>query len=125
MGFFQYPLYLTAARPLQVMISSDLSRMAAPCLADAPGETRVPQEAMWVTQAAEPLPLSQHCPSVSASCRRALTCSARCLSEEINGCLTTLVVIKTTCHFTQTLAFGYVTAPYVRNYISAFLHFLS
>lgn len=42
------------------MISSDLSRMAALGLTDTPGETRVPQEAMWVTQAAKLLPLSQH-----------------------------------------------------------------
>lgn len=34
-------------------------------------------------------------------------------------------LLKTACRSTQTLAFGYVTAPYVCNYISAFLHFLS
>lgn len=62
MFFSSISLYLTAARPLQLMISSDLSRMrmAALGLADTPGETRVPQAAVGVTQAAELLPLSQH-----------------------------------------------------------------
>lgn len=42
------------------MISSDLCRMVVLGLANTPGETRVPQEAMRLTPAVERLPLSQH-----------------------------------------------------------------
>lgn len=111
-------LHLTAVRPLQVMSSSDLTPTAGLGPADTPRKTQGPAGSDAVTQSVSLFPLSQHRPSVSLQCWRVLTRTAGCLSEEITGCLTTLVVIKDTLLYTN-IGIWLRDRSYVCNYTSA------
>lgn len=123
MFLFSTSLHLTAARPLQVMSSSDLTPTAGLGPADTPRKTQGPSGSDAVTQSMSLFPLSQHRPSVSLQCWRVLTRTAGCLSEEINGCLTTLVVIKDMLLYTN-IGIWLRDRSYVCNYTSASLRFM-
>lgn len=124
MFLFSTSLRLTAARPPQVTSSSDLTLMAGLGPADTPRKTQGATGSDAVTQSVSLFPLSQHRPSVSLQCWRVLTRMEGCLSEEINGCLTTLEVIKDNMLLYTNIGIWLRDRSYVHNYTSASLRFM-
>lgn len=126
MLFFSISFHLAAARPLQVTSSSDLTRTAVLGLADTPRKTQGPSgsNARWLSQCNSFLwvntaPVFQH------DARGRWPARPCCLSEEINGCLTTLAVIKDNTSLYTNIGIWLRDRSYARNCISASLHFLS
>lgn len=92
--------------------------------ADTPRKTQGATGSDAVTQSVSLFPLSQHRPSVSLQCWRVLTRMEGCLSEEINGCLTTLEVIKDNMLLYTNIGIWLRDRSYVHNYTSASLRFM-